>query len=114
MTLVAFKVVGVAIAFFGAAVILLLLRTMTMHEAYKTVGMAHPVPARRPDPAVSHAVRDTGGTDLLARGLGHAVEGLGPDDDAGGGDGHRHGGDALLPQRADDARDGSDRGQPRA
>ncbi len=77
MTLVAFKVVGVAVAFFGAAVILLLLRTMTMHEAYKTVEwhILFLLGALIP---LSHAVRDTGGTDLLARGLGHAVEGLGP------------------------------------
>ena len=77
MTLVAFKAVGVAVAFFGAAVILLLLRTMTMHEAYKTVEwhILFLLGALIP---LSHAVRDTGGTDLLARGLGHAVEGLGP------------------------------------
>ncbi len=77
MTLVAFKVVGVAVAFFGAAVILLLLRTMTMHEAYKTVEwhILFLLGALIP---LSHAVRDTGGTELLARGLEHAVHGLGP------------------------------------
>ena len=77
MTLVAMKLVGVAVAFFGAAVILLLLRTMTMHEAYRTVewNILFLLGALIP---LSHAVRDTGGTDLLARSLGHAVEGLGP------------------------------------
>ena len=77
MVLVAFKVVGVAVAFFGAAVVLLLLRTMTMHEAYRTVEwhILFLLGALIP---LSHAVRDTGGTDLLARGLEGAVQGLGP------------------------------------
>jgi di/tricarboxylate transporter len=77
MGLVAFHVVGVAVAFFGAAVVLLLLRTMTMHEAYRTVEwhILFLLGALIP---LSHAVRDTGGTELLARGLGTAVQGLGP------------------------------------
>ena len=77
MAMVAFKVVGVAVAFFGAAVVLLLLRTMTMGEAYKTVEwhILFLLGALIP---LSHAVRDTGGTDLLARALEHAVQGLGP------------------------------------
>ena len=77
MGLVAFHVVGVAVAFFGAAVVLLLLRTMTMHEAYRTVEwhILFLLGALIP---LSHAVRDTGGTELLARGLGTAVNGLGP------------------------------------
>ena len=77
MTLVALKLVGVAVAFFGAAVVLLLLRTMTMHEAYKTVEW-HIVFLLGALLPLSHAVRDTGGTDLIARSRGHAVEGLGP------------------------------------
>lgn len=77
MGLVAFHVVGVAVAFFGAAVVLLLLRTMTMNEAYRTVEwhILFLLGALIP---LSHAVRDTGGTELLARGLGTAVHGLGP------------------------------------
>ena len=77
MALVAFKVVGVAVAFFGAAVVLLLLRTMTMHEAYRTVEwhILFLLGALIP---LSHAVRDTGGTDLLAHGLELAVHGLSP------------------------------------
>ena len=77
MALVAFKVVGVATAFFGAAVILLLLRTMTMHEAYKTVEW-HIVFLLGALLPLSHAVRDTGGTDLIAHTLEGAVQGLGP------------------------------------
>jgi len=77
MGLVAFHLVGVAVAFFGAAVVLLLLRTMTMNEAYRTVEwhILFLLGALIP---LSHAVRDTGGTELLARGLGTAVHGLGP------------------------------------
>ncbi len=77
MGLVAMHVVGVAVAFFGAAVVLLLLRTMTMHEAYKTVEwhILFLLGALIP---LSHAVRDTGGTDLLARGLEAAVHGFSP------------------------------------
>ena len=77
MVLVAFHTVGVAVAFFGAAVVLLLLRTMTMHEAYKAVEwhILFLLGALIP---LSHAVRDTGGTDLLARGLETAVHGLSP------------------------------------
>ena len=77
MALVAFHVVGVAVAFFGAAVVLLVLRTMTMHEAYRTVEwhILFLLGALIP---LSHAVRDTGGTDLLAHGLEAAVHGLSP------------------------------------
>ena len=77
MGLVAIHVVTVAVAFFGAAVVLLLLRTMTMHEAYRTVEwhILFLLGALIP---LSHAVRDTGGTDLLAHWLEVAVQGLSP------------------------------------
>ncbi len=77
MALVAFHAVGVAVAFFGAAVVLLLLRTITMHEAYRTVewNILFLLGALIP---LSHAVRDTGGTDLLARSLETAIHGLSP------------------------------------
>ena len=77
MALVAFHVVGVAVAFFAAAVVLLLLRTITMHEAYRTVewNILFLLGALIP---LSHAVRDTGGTDLLARSLETAIHGLSP------------------------------------
>ncbi len=73
MLLVAFHVVAVAPAFFGAAVVLLALRAMTMHEAYETmewhvlVLLAALIP-------VSHAVQTTGGTDLIAGWLTPAVQ----------------------------------------
>ncbi|MCW6507759.1 SLC13 family permease [Lichenifustis flavocetrariae] len=77
MALVAFHLVGVAVAFFGAAVVLLLLRTMTMHEAYRTVEwhILFLLGALIP---LSHAVRETGGTDLLARSLETVIHGMSP------------------------------------
>ena len=53
------------IAFFGAAVVLLLLRTMTMHEAYETVEW-HVLILLGALIPISHALHDTGGTELLA------------------------------------------------
>lgn len=77
MGLVAFHVVGVAVAFFAAAVVLLLLRTMSMHDAYRVVEwhILFLLGALIP---LSHAVRETGGTDLLARALESAVHGVSP------------------------------------
>ena len=65
MGLVAVGLAPVAIAFFGAAVLLLLLRVLTIEEAYRTMEwhvlilLAALIP-------VSEAVRSTGGTDLIA------------------------------------------------
>ena len=77
MGTVAFHVVPVSIAFFGAAVVLLLLRFMTMHDAYRTVEwhILFLLGALIP---LSHAIRSTGGTDLLAHGLETLVHGLSP------------------------------------
>ena len=65
MSLVALGQAPVAIAFFGAAVVLLVLRVLTIEEAYQTMEwhvlilLAALIP-------VSEAVRSTGGTDLVA------------------------------------------------
>ncbi len=65
MMLVGFGLVPVAIAFFGAAVVLMLLRVVPVSEAYETMEwhvlilLAALIP-------VSEAVRSTGGTDLVA------------------------------------------------
>ena len=77
MTTVAFHLVPVSVAFFGAAVVLLLLRFMTMHDAYRTVEwhILFLLGALIP---LSHAIRTTGGTDLLAHGLETMVHGLSP------------------------------------
>ncbi len=75
MGLVAFHVLNVAVAFFVAAVVLLLLRTMTMHEAYETVEW-HVLILLGALIPVTHALHDTGGTDLLAHYLQQIVQGL--------------------------------------
>jgi len=72
MALVALNLIPVAIAFFAAAVVLLVARVLTMEEAYYTMEwhvlilLAALIP-------VSEAVRDTGGTDLLAGWLERAL-----------------------------------------
>lgn len=75
MVLVALHLVPIAIAFFGAAVVLLLLRVMTMHEAYGAVEW-HVLILLGALIPISHAVRDSGGTNLIAGWLNLAVHGL--------------------------------------
>lgn len=65
MVLVAVHVLPVAIAFFGAAVVLLLLRVLTMHEAYGAVEW-HVIVLIGALIPISHAVQDSGGTKLIA------------------------------------------------
>jgi di/tricarboxylate transporter len=77
MLLVGFGFVPVGIAFFGAAVTLLALRTLTMREAYDA--MEWPVlfllAALIP---VSESIRTTGGTDLIAGWLEGTISALPP------------------------------------
>ena len=77
MALVALHLVPVTVAFFGAAVILLLLRVMTMHEAYQTVEW-HVLILLGALIPISHAVRDTGGSNLLAGWMLEGVQHLPP------------------------------------
>ena len=77
MALLALNVVPVAVAFFGAAVLLLALRAMTMREAYGTVEWSVLILLGALIP-VSEAIRTTGGTDLIAGWLSGAVEALPP------------------------------------
>ena len=77
MGLVAVRLLDVQVAFVGAAVLLLLLRYMTMHEAYHTMEWHILILLGALIP-ISHAIRDTGGTDLLAGWLTHAVQGVSP------------------------------------
>ncbi len=65
MVLVALHVAPVGIAFFGAAVVLLLMRVMTMHEAYETVEWHLLILLGALIP-ISRAIHDTGGTNLIA------------------------------------------------
>ncbi len=75
MGLVATHVLSVAVAFFAAAVVMLLMRTMTMHEAYETVEW-HVLILLGALIPVTHALNDTGGTALLANLLLQAVQGM--------------------------------------
>lgn len=77
MVLVALHVVPVAVAFFGAAVVLLALRVMTMREAYDTVEWPVLILLGALIP-VSEAIQRTGGTDLLAGWLQQGVQNLPP------------------------------------
>ncbi len=65
MMLMALGVVPVAIAFFGAAVVILLIRALTLREAYEVVEWPLLVMLGALIP-VSDALRTTGGTDLIA------------------------------------------------
>jgi di/tricarboxylate transporter len=77
MLLVAFDRVPIAIAFFGAATVLLLLRALTMREAYDTVEWPILVMLAALIP-VSDALRTTGSTDLIAAWLAAAAQNLPP------------------------------------
>jgi di/tricarboxylate transporter len=65
MACVAFRLAPVAVAFFGAAVVLLLLGVITMAEAYESMEW-HVLILLGALIPLSHAVRDTGGTALIA------------------------------------------------
>jgi di/tricarboxylate transporter len=77
MALVAFNVVPVAVAFFGAAVVLLLLRSLTLSEAYAAIEWPILIMLGALIP-VSDALRTTGGTDLIAAWLSHVASALPP------------------------------------
>lgn len=66
--LVAFNVLTVAVAFFGAAVVLLLTRSLSLREAYEAIDWPILIMLGALIP-VSDALRTTGSTDLLAAGL---------------------------------------------
>jgi di/tricarboxylate transporter len=65
MVLVAFNLLPVAIAFFGAGVVLVLLGSLTLREAYETIEWPILVMLGALIP-VSEAIRTTGGTDVIA------------------------------------------------
>ena len=77
MLLVAFDMVPIAIAFFGAAVVLLLLRSLTLREAYDSVEWPILIMLGALIP-VSDALRTTGGTDLIAGWLAAVAQHLPP------------------------------------
>jgi di/tricarboxylate transporter len=65
MALVAFHLVPVTVAFFGAAVLLLLARALSLREAYDVIDWPILVMLGALIP-VSESLRTTGGTDLIA------------------------------------------------
>lgn len=77
MVLVAMKIAPVAIAFFGAAVLMVAVGAIRMREAYSALDgpllvlIACLIP-------VSDAIRATGGADLIAQGLGDLFRGQAP------------------------------------
>jgi di/tricarboxylate transporter len=75
MVLVAFNVVTVAVAFFGAAVILVLARSLSLRDAYDAIDWPILVMLGTLIP-VADALRTTGGTDLIAAGLSQAASPL--------------------------------------
>ena len=74
---VALDILPVAIAFFGAGVILVLIGTLTLREAYETIEGPILVMLGALIP-VSDAIRTTGGTELIASGLSHVAGMLPP------------------------------------
>jgi di/tricarboxylate transporter len=77
MVLMGMGLVPVAIAFFGAAVVILLIRALTLREAYGVVEWPLLVMLGALIP-VSDALRTTGGTDLIAGWLSAFSQGLPP------------------------------------
>jgi di/tricarboxylate transporter len=77
MGLVAFNIVPVAIAFFGAAVVLLLARSLSLREAYDAIEWPILIMLGALIP-VSDTLRTTGGTELIAAWLSHVASALPP------------------------------------
>ena len=77
MVIVAFNILPVAIAFFGAGVLMILFGALTLREAYETVEWPIIVMLGALIP-VSESIRTTGGTDLIAGWLSAAANMLPP------------------------------------
>jgi di/tricarboxylate transporter len=77
MGLVAINVVPVAMAFFGAAVVLLVARSLSLREAYDAIDWPILIMLGALIP-VSDALRTTGGTELIAAWLSQASSALPP------------------------------------
>ncbi len=77
MALVAFNIAPVAVAFFGAAVVLLLARALSLRQAYEAIDWPILIMLGALIP-VSEALRTTGGTDLIAAWLSYAAGALPP------------------------------------
>jgi di/tricarboxylate transporter len=77
MVLAALNIVPVAIAFFGAATLILLLRAMSLRDAYAVIEWPILIMLGALIP-VSDALRTSGGTDLIAHGLSVFAQNLPP------------------------------------
>lgn len=77
MVLVAFNALPIAIAFFGAAVLMVATGALSMRDAYESLDGQVLVLIGALTP-ISEAVRRTGGADLIARGLAEALHGVSP------------------------------------
>jgi di/tricarboxylate transporter len=77
MILVALNVLPIAIAFFGAALMMVVVGALSMRDAYESLEGQVLVLIGALTP-VSEAVKRTGGTDLIARGLAEVLHGVSP------------------------------------
>ena len=77
MVLVALNVLPMAVAFFGAAVLMVATGALSMRDAYDSLDGQVLVLIGALTP-ISDAVRRTGGADLIARGLAEALHGVSP------------------------------------
>jgi di/tricarboxylate transporter len=77
MLLVAFNLLPIAVAFFGAAVLMVAVGALSMRDAYESLDGQVLVLIGALTP-ISEAVRRTGGADLIARGLAEVLHGVSP------------------------------------
>jgi di/tricarboxylate transporter len=77
MILVAFKIAPVAVGFFGAAVLIVAIGGLSLREAYAALEPEVLVLIGALTP-VSEAVRETGGTGVIAHALASALQGVSP------------------------------------
>jgi len=77
MLMVGFKVIPVAVAFFGAAVLMVATRSLTMREAYSALDAPVLILVAALIP-VSETVQSTGGTALIAKALADVFQGMPP------------------------------------
>jgi di/tricarboxylate transporter len=77
MILVAFNALPIAVAFFGAAVLMVMVGALSMRDAYDSLEGQVLVLIGALTP-VSEALKRTGGADLIARGLADVLHGVSP------------------------------------
>ena len=113
MALVAFNLVPVTVAFFGAAVILLLARSLTLREAYDVIDWPILVMLGALIPVSECVAHDRRHRSHRRHGFRMAAAHLPPVGALALHPRRGHGGDAVPQQRRDGAGDGADRGELR-